>query len=203
MKELAINYYNISEDQLKDMNKPQICAHIKDSINRIKTDEDILPEKVNEKLQVEPLDYKLGEKGYKDTMIYPGDINNCKDTPNRGGFTIKKIKQIATDQFNINTEHKHKDVICDEIAALLKEKKKVIGRKSRDQRNTRLSAIKIHQLRNSFSDLFDDPSIAAILDIDDAKEIDKLEDIENTNSQLDSQLDSKIQSVQDANNDEA
>ena len=27
-------------------------------------------------------------------MIYPGDINNCKETPNRGGFTIKKIKKI-------------------------------------------------------------------------------------------------------------
>ena len=27
-------------------------------------------------------------------MIYPGDINNCKETPNRGGFSVKKIKQI-------------------------------------------------------------------------------------------------------------
>ena len=45
---------------------------------------------------IENPEYKLGEQGYKDTMIYPGDINNCKETPNRGGFSLKKIKQIAT-----------------------------------------------------------------------------------------------------------
>ena len=95
LKELAINYYNIAEEQLKDMNKPQICAHIREEINRIKSDEDILPEKVKEKLKIEKPEYKLGEKGYKDTMIYPGDINNCKETPNRGGFSVKKIKQIC------------------------------------------------------------------------------------------------------------
>jgi hypothetical protein len=203
LKELAINYYNIAEEQLKDMNKPQICAHIRDNINRIKADEDILPEQVKEKLQIEKPEYKLGEKGYKDTMIYPGDINNCKDTPNRGGFTVKKIKQIAADQFSIDTEHKHKDEICDEIADILKKKKKVIGRQSKEQRNTRLSASKIHQLRNSFSDLFDDPSIAAIPDFNDdgdAEDIDINEDSAAKISKSHSQSQSQSKSIRDENN---
>jgi len=201
LKELAINYYNIAEEQLKDMNKPQICAHIREQINRIKSDEDILPEQVKEKLQIEKPEYKLGEKGYKDTMIYPGDINNCKETPNRGGFSVKKIKQIASEQFSINTEHKHKDAICDEIAAILKENKKVIGRKSKEQRNTRLSANKIHQLRDSFSDLFDDPSIAAVPDLD-SEDIEDIGKQQQTNK-LQSQSNSLIKSIRDENNNEA
>jgi len=206
LKELAINYYNIAEEKLKDMNKPQICDHIRENINRIKSDEDILSEKVKEKLQIENPEYKIGEKGYKDTMIYPGDINNCKETPNRGGFSVKKIKQIASEQFSINTEHKHKDEICDEISTILKENKKVIGRKTKDQRNTRLSASKIHQLRDSFSDLFDDPSIAAIPDFDDAEDIEELGTQGKTNksvSKSQRQSNSQIKSIRDENNNEA
>jgi len=189
LKELAINYYGIEEEQLKDMNKPQICAHIRRKINRIKEHEDIIPQQE----QAEKLNYEIEDKGaYKGKMIYPGNINNCKETPNRGGFTVKKIKQIANEQFDINTEHKHKDEICDEISEKLKNKK-VIGKKNLEKRDTRLSASKIYQLRSSFSDLFDDPSIAAIPDIDNTEDIDELS---NNKSK------SNSRTIRNENNDE-
>lgn len=189
LKELAINYYGIEEEQLKDMNKPQICAHIRHKLNRIKEHEDIIPQQE----QAEKLNYEIEDKGaYKGKMIYPGNINNCKETPNRGGFTVKKIKQIANEQFDINTEHKHKDEICDEISEKLKNKK-VIGKKNLEKRDTRLSASKIYQLRSSFSDLFDDPSIAAIPDIDNTEDIDELS---NNKSK------SNSRTIRNENNDE-
>jgi len=195
LKELAINYYDITEEQLKNMNKPQICKHIREKINQNKSNENIISTKIKENIYIENPEYKLGDKGYKNNMIYPGDINNCKETPNRGGFSVKKIKQIATEQFGINTEHKHKDDICDEIANKLKENKKIIGRKSKEQRNTRLSASKIHRLRDSFSDLFDDPSIAAIPDTDDIEEQDTIKKSDNNST-------NKIISFLDENNND-
>ena len=197
LKELAINYYDIGEDEIKDMNKPQICTHIRNKLNLIKKHEDgediadIAKVGVGALEQAATLDYKLGDTK---NMIYPGDINNCKETPNRGGFTIKKIKKIASTQFGIATEHKHKDEICDEMEGMLKENKKVIGRKSKEQRETRLSANKIHQLRDSFSDLFEDPSIAAEPD---------LEEDEARPAEEASRSSSQIKPIKNANDDEA
>lgn len=189
LKELAINYYNITEEQIKDLTKPQICKYIKEQINSIKVKSDILAKQNNDNL-----DYKE----YKHLQIYPGNINNCKESPNRGGFTKKKLQHIATKQFNINTEHKHKDEICDEIAEIIKTKKNIIGINSNKHHNTRLSNRKIYQMRNSFSDLFDDPSIAAIPNLDFANDIDEEE---SKNSILQSTNLSKIKSTKIIDND--
>ena len=48
-------------------------------------------------------------------MIYPSDINLCLMTPIRGGLTYSDIKDIATNNFGIDTEHKVKSQLCKEI----------------------------------------------------------------------------------------
>ena len=192
LKELAINYYGVEEEKLKDMSKPQICTHIKNVLHSIKENEDILPEEVKKELQMEKQEYKLGELGKKNAMIYPGDINDCKETPNRGGFTVKNIKKIAAEQFNINTEHKHKDELCDEMANMLKENKKIIIRKSREKRDTKLSASKIKQFRQSFSDLFDNPSLVAIPDNDNSNSTSTSTNTNSNNDDMDSNIDSDV-----------
>ena len=88
-------------------------------------------------------------------MVYPLDINQCKETPKRGGPGSKEIKQIARDNFGINTDHKHKDQICDEIELKLKKGYKK-GKKQGDTgRETRISASKISKV--NFDELFEHP----------------------------------------------
>ena len=89
------------------------------------------------------------------SMVYPMDINQCKETPNRGGPGSKEIKQIARDNFGINTDHKHKDEICNEIEAKLKKGYKKGKRQGDAGRETRISASKISKV--NFDELFEHP----------------------------------------------
>jgi len=164
LKELAINYYGITELQAKDMKKQELCAHIKKVLKQI-SNEEVFDEKILKDRE----QYKYGtlsSDGEKLSMIYPHDINLCKETPNRGGIGSKEIKKIATENFGIDTEHKHKDVICDEIEKKLKEEKKIV-KKVIAPRETRLSASKIKKLRYSFNELFEHPEKAEVSVTDD------------------------------------
>jgi hypothetical protein len=148
--EIAINYFNMNENEIKDMLKEDICKNIRAQIRQMNSDV-IVPEKDTK----EKLEYKLGDKNVKNGMIYPGDIALCNETPNRGGLSSKKVKQIAQEQFGIDTNHKHKEDICDEIADKLKNKK-IIGRNKEGKeprRETRLSVSKISKIKHSLTDL--------------------------------------------------
>lgn len=160
LRELAINFYNVSESEAKDMYKPDLCKHIKKTIKTLTgetiTDEDILTKDIKSLLDT------------KINMIYPGDINLCKETPNRGGKGTKEVKKIASENFGIDTEHKHKEQICDEIEAKIKNIKKIIKRDD-SNRVTRLSPEKARKIRlsldesldnaNLLSEIFDDETI--------------------------------------------
>jgi hypothetical protein len=56
--------------------------------------------------------------------------------------------------------------------------------------------------KQSFSDLFDDPSIAAMQDIDNNENIEDIEEQDNTSKSY-SQSNSQIKSILDDNNNEA
>ena len=145
LKELAINYFDINETKAKEMTKPEICTYIRNEIKRITSGGELIEKDFTDKQQYKIIDGQGIQSG-----IYPGDIELCKETPNRGGFNSKKIKQIARDNFNIDTEHKHKDTICDEIKEKIKEKK-IIGLKTlgNGKRATKLSISRLGKIDNN------------------------------------------------------
>ena len=136
LQELAINYFGITEKEAKEMKKAPLCAHISKILRKIKKMDDI--------------DTTTGiATGLSN--VYPADINQCKDTPNRGGLGSKELKKIANDNFGIDTEHKNKEEICDAIEVKLKNIKK--EGKTLSKRETRVSASKISKLRYRFDDI--------------------------------------------------
>jgi len=127
------------------MTKPEICTYIRSEIKRITSGGEVIIHKE----QADKQEYKIIDGQGKHSGVFPGDIELCKETPNRGGFNSKKIKQIARDNFNIDTEHKHKDVICDEIKEKIKEKK-IIGMKAKgtSKRDTKLSISRLGKIES-------------------------------------------------------
>ena len=198
LKELAINYYGITEQQAQEMKKPELCDHIKKVIKQITSGEIIDENALKGKEE-----YKFGIKGASNelSMIYPHNINLCKETPNRGGVGSKEIKKIAQENFGIDTEHKHKDKICDEIEAKLKEQKEIVKKIDRTQRDTRLSATKIAKMRYSFNGLFDKPEQFAVnddADIDEDED-EKLTDLQDITSDITNQMSNKSKQSKQSN----
>jgi hypothetical protein len=178
LKELAINYYGITETQAKDMKKQELCGHIKKVLKQL-----VNEEVVDDKTLKDKEHYKYGTVSSDEdklSMIYPHDINLCKETPNRGGIGSKEIKKIANENFGINIEHKHKDDICDEIEKKMKENQKIV-KKDIKPRETRLSASKIKKLRYSFNELFENPEKAEVIVSDAVLEDEDEDEIEEVN----------------------
>ena len=114
LKELAINYYNLTEQQVSLMSKSDICSHIQNAINKLSNNP--IVNKHNK-----PNKDDTYEKKYN--MLYPKDINLCLMAPVRGGLSYTDIKNVAVNNFGINIEHKVKSQLCKEIQAKLNENK--------------------------------------------------------------------------------
>ena len=73
-------------------------------------------------------------------MVYDGNISLCNETPNKGGLNLSKVKQIAENNFNIDTKHKKKEEICKLIEDKLND---IVNKdKKRKQKEERLDKVK-------------------------------------------------------------
>ena len=179
LRELAINFYNLNESQAKDMLKPDLCKYIKKTIKSL-TGEPITDEDIFTKDYESLLDTKIN-------MIYPGDINLCKETPNRGGKGTKEVKKIAVENFGIDTEHKHKDEICNEIEHKIKNIKKIVKRGDSNS-VTKLSPEKAHKIHLSLDESIDNAELLSEIDNEiSTHSVTKMKDLD-TELSLDDEL---------------
>ena len=130
LKELAINYYYLTEANVNNMSKEELCNHISSTIQKLKETKKTYDANIEQPLDnIKESIPKSNQQNIQETqniqdkeysMIYPHDINLCKLAPNRGGIGNKALKKIAHNNFGINIEHKHKDILCNEISQKLK-----------------------------------------------------------------------------------
>ena len=192
LREIAINYFDMDEQTAKDINKDKLCYYVRKRLKKIHAKADTAaptPETAIIKA-AEDSEKDVSSKGELTisgvseglSMIYPMDINLCKETPNRGGPGSKEIKQIARDNFGINTEHKHKDDICDEIEAKLKKGRKDARKYGAKAKETMISPSQIRKV--NFDELFENPNAVEIPFIQD-------KDLEGLDKDQDADLDNE------------
>jgi hypothetical protein len=214
LREIGINYFDLDEPTANNLGKEELCQYIRKRINKIITSKadkeaaaDIVAEdskgiddnnthasKISRKEKNLLLDTPLSYE-------YPADINLCKETPNRGGPGSTEIKDIARDNFGIDTKHKHKDQLCDEIEGMLKKGRPQM-KKQHARKNTHLNARKLGKIKHNFDELFEHPEHFELLDDADTNtnlvkpgakvdtseddfnnEIDEIDEIEDDDSQ--------------------
>jgi hypothetical protein len=149
LQEMAINYFDLAEDKAKAMPKPELCNHISRVIKKIK------------KMDIDDENKVTGvsrEGGVN--YIYPRDMAQCKETPNRGGMGSKELKVVAKENFGLDVEGKSKEEICDAIEGKLVD----IRKKGRitERKQTLLRASKVNKLKYTFegaSDIDDDTKL--------------------------------------------
>ena len=132
LKDIAITYFDITENEIKSRGyeKEDLCKYISKIINNIKKTKDGKEGSDSEESESESGNKKSSKDNLEDAkynMTYPGDIKLCNETPNKGGFNLIKVKQIAENHFNIDTKHKKKNEICD----LITEKLNTTSKKNR------------------------------------------------------------------------
>ena len=197
LKNMAINYFNLSEDEAKTMKKPELCKHIRKILNKIDYDEEhknSLIDKTdktgndndddNDDDNDKNIDINNNENAKDDNLnyIYKGDINNCVDSPNRGGINLKELKKIAVYNFGINVNSKLKEEICSDIKYKLNENKNKINFKT-DKKNV-INMNKSN--KTTFNDLLknidyeeDELESSAIKDEEDEEDEDESEEDED------------------------
>ena len=137
--DMAINYFDLNQEKAEIMSKKELCDYISKKIKTIK-------KSIDSKLSISSssISNKLSNNESK-KFIYPGKIESCKYVPERGGFKIKKLKEIAHKYFDIDTTELSKEEICDKIETKLKEKSNNIKIK-----NNILNKGKINKVLNKF-----------------------------------------------------
>jgi hypothetical protein len=122
LREIAINYFNLDENLALLMDKTKLCQYISSILKLIKNKKEGIIDNGDTTIGI---DLSAVKKIHdKFSFSYPGDISLCKETPNRGGKNIKSIKQIAIDNFGIDTTNLNKNQICNAIESKLKNIKK-------------------------------------------------------------------------------
>lgn len=111
--EMAINYFNLNENDAGRMSKKDLCTYLIPKIKKIKKELESTASSVSKSISM-----TSSHVNY----YYPGNLAKCKDVPGRGGFNIRKLKEIALKNFNIDIKGRSKDELCD----LIEDKVKTI-----------------------------------------------------------------------------
>lgn len=112
LREMAITYFGLSQEDALPMSKEALCGHILTQLNAKPAGDDV-----------------LGGLAMQDVdSIYPAnrDVELCAKPTGRGGISKKKVNEIATKYFNIDIRGKSKSVLCGMIKKelnTLKQKK--------------------------------------------------------------------------------
>ena len=112
LREMAITYFGLSQEDALPMSKEALCGHIMTQLNAKPSDDDVL----------------AGLAAQDVDAIYPAnrDVELCAKPTGRGGISKKKVNKIATKYFNIDIRGKSKSVLCGMIKkelTALKQKK--------------------------------------------------------------------------------
>ena len=91
--EMAINYFNLNENDAGRMSKEDLCTYLIPKIKKIKKELESTASSVSKSISM-----TSSHVNY----YYPGNLAKCKDVPGRGGFNIRKLKEIALKNFNID-----------------------------------------------------------------------------------------------------
>ena len=167
LKNLAVSYFDLTEEQVKDMKKNELCIYINKYLRKIN--------EKNKKADREDKDGKDGKYDKEENSnndisndkfdyIYEGDINLCVETPNRGGLSLKDLKKNAIYNFGIDVIGKNKTELCNEIKTNINNIKNKINIKDKKQDTNKYS-------KTTFNNIIDND------DDDDSGEIDKDSDL--------------------------
>jgi hypothetical protein len=98
LREMAITYFGLSQEEALPMSKEALCGHIMTQLNAKPGEDAVL-----EGLAAQDID-----------SIYPAnrDVELCAKPTGRGGISKKKVNEIATKYFNIDIRGKSKSVLC-------------------------------------------------------------------------------------------
>ena len=103
---------------------------------------------------------------------YPGNISLCNETTNRGGLTVKQLRVLAVNVFDIDIANKNKSALCNAIES------KIVGvppiKNTKNTKNTYNTSITIPIKNIDYKDVDDDD-----FDIDDEANINTNEDDED------------------------
>ena len=117
LKNIAITYYGLGEDEVKDYKKPELCKVIRKTLNRIRKakDAETYLETNTSKVETKTNNTMDTMDNNSDlyNMKYPGDIHLCNESPKKGGINYSKLKHIAENNFNIDiTNITKKEELC-------------------------------------------------------------------------------------------
>jgi hypothetical protein len=157
---MAINYFNLTEDEVKNMKKPELCKHIRKILAKIDYEEEHKDSLIDKStIEIDNNDSNGDGDGDVDNLnyIYKGDINNCIDSPNRGGINLKELKKIAVYNFGIDVNSKLKEEICSDIKNKLNENKQNKQNIKKDFKIDKKNSINLKKSsKNTFNDLLKD-----------------------------------------------
>jgi hypothetical protein len=117
LKNIAITYYGLDEDEVKDYKKPELCKVIRRALNKIRKAKETETYLETKTSKVETKNNNtMNNNSDLYNMKYPGDIKLCNESPKKGGINYSKLKHIAENNFNIYiTNITKKEELCELI----------------------------------------------------------------------------------------
>lgn len=115
LREMGIKYFDLDEESSQNMSKKDLCEYIIPKVIEVR-------KKLGVSIESSVSSTKLSSISKKDLdKLYPGKIDKCNESPQRGGINIKKLKKIATENFGIDIGDMQKTEICNAIENKMKE----------------------------------------------------------------------------------
>lgn len=115
LREMGIKYFDLDDDKSQNMSKKDLCEYIIPKVIEVRKKLGVSIESGKSTTKVSTISKKDLDK------LYPGKIEKCNESPQRGGLNIKKLKKIANENFGIDVGNMQKEEICDSIEAKMRE----------------------------------------------------------------------------------
>ena len=114
LREMGIKYFDLDDEKSQNMSKKQLCEYIIPKVIEVR-------KKIGVSVESGKSTTKLSSIIKDLDKLYPGKIERCTESPQRGGLNIKKLKKIANDNFGIDVNNMQKDEICSAIEEKMKQ----------------------------------------------------------------------------------
>jgi hypothetical protein len=115
LREMGIKYFDLDDDKSQNMSKKELCEYIIPKVIEVRKKLGVSIESGKSTTKVSSISKKDLDK------LYPGKIEKCNESPQRGGLNIKKLKKIANENFGIDIGNMQKEEICSAIEEKMKE----------------------------------------------------------------------------------
>ena len=115
LREMGIKYFDLNDDKSQNMTKKELCEYIIPKVIDVRKKLGVSIESGRSTTKVSSISKKDLDK------LYPGKIEKCNESPQRGGLNIKKLKKIANENFGIDVVNMQKEEICAAIETKMRE----------------------------------------------------------------------------------